>query len=106
GTAISLARDIDLKTQRYSGWKLNGQGQAQVMPNGPAPAPAPIPILSERIGEVPGKHAVTWTGPGDRIIITHEAFDRTGFAQGAVIAAEWLSGRKGLFTMDDVLDAR
>src|SRR5881394_68582 len=48
GTAISLARDIDLKTQRYSGWKLNGQGQAQVMPNGPAPAPAPIPILSER----------------------------------------------------------
>ncbi|MEO8588076.1 MAG: 4-hydroxy-tetrahydrodipicolinate reductase [Flavobacteriales bacterium] len=105
GTAITLARDIDLKTQRYSGWKLKVQGQEQAMPNAPAPAPIPIPILSERIGEVPGKHAVTWSGPNERIIITHEAFDRTGFALGAVIAGEWLVGRKGLFTMDDVLDA-
>ena len=114
GTAITLARDIDLKTQRYDGWELKeqareikGQEQAQwqIDPLAPAPAPAPLPIYSERIGEVPGKHAVTWDGPGDRIIITHEAFDRTGFAQGAVIAAEWLHGRTGLFTMDDVLGA-
>ena len=42
--------------------------------------------------------------PNDRIVITHEAFDRNGFAQGAVVAAEWLLGRKGFFTMDDVLD--
>ena len=51
-----------------------------------------------------GKHSVTWASSNDRIIITHEAFDRSGFAQGAVIAAEWLVGRTGFFTMDDVLD--
>ncbi len=116
GTAITLARDIDLKTQRYSGWELKeglkGQGQEQGQENAglrPAPAPAPsspVPILSERTGEVPGKHAVSWTSGNDRIVITHEAFDRTGFAQGAVVAAEWLKGRKGLFTMDDVLDGQ
>jgi len=109
GTAITLARDIDLKTQRYSGWKLKEQGrelkeQGQEQEQAMVSAPSPVPILSERIGEVPGKHAVTWSGAGDRIIITHEAFDRTGFAQGAVVAAEWLLGRSGLFTMDDVLD--
>lgn len=115
GTAITLARDIDLKTQRYSGWELKEElkGQEQGQPfdglrvtSAPAPGPtsSPVPILSERTGEVPGKHAVSWTSGNDRIVITHEAFDRTGFAQGAVVAAEWLQGRKGLFTMDDVLD--
>jgi len=109
GTAITLARDIDLKTRRYSGWELKGQEQVPVAGNAPAPALAPstpVPIFSERTGEVPGKHAVSWTSGNDRIVITHEAFDRTGFAQGAIVAAEWLKGRKGLFTMDDVLDAQ
>lgn len=101
GTAITLARDIDLTTQRYAGWSLKEQVQEQARPS----VPAPVSILSERTGEVPGKHSVTWSGPSDRIIITHEAFDRTGFAQGAVVAAEWLKSRKGLFTMDDVLSA-
>ncbi len=96
GTAITLARDIDLKTQRYSGWQRNDAA--------PTAATSYVPIRSERTGEVPGKHSITWTGPSDRIIITHEAFDRSGFAQGAVIAAEWLHGRTGLYTMDDVLD--
>jgi len=115
GTAITLARDIDLKTQRYSGFELKDQlkEQEQEQENAalrsdpalaPAPSSSPIPIFSERIGEVPGKHAVSWTSGNDRIVITHEAFDRTGFAQGAVVAAEWLKGRRGLFTMDDVLD--
>jgi 4-hydroxy-tetrahydrodipicolinate reductase len=106
GTAITLARDIDLKTHRYTGWEL--------MTTAPAPAPAsrlrrdlrPAPVLinSERTGEVPGKHSVTWSSAEDKITITHDAFGRTGFATGAVLAAEWLSGRQGLFTMDDVLD--
>ncbi len=102
GTAITLARDIDLKTARYSGFELQEQDADRhlALP----PATAPVPIRSERIGEVPGKHAVSWTSGNDRIVISHEAFDRTGFAQGAVIAAEWLHGRKGAFTMDDVLD--
>lgn len=98
GTAITLARDIDLKTQRYAGWELKTPSTTP-----PASGTAPVSIQSERTGEVPGKHSVTWSGPSDRIVITHEAFDRTGFAQGAVVAAEWLKGRTGLFTMDDVL---
>lgn len=101
GTAITLARDIDLRTQRYSGWQL----QEQEHPAGASVpvAPAPVIIHSERTGEVPGTHGITWTGPEDRITITHEAFGRQGFATGAVVAAEWLRGRTGLFSMDDVL---
>lgn len=127
GTAITLARDIDLKAQRYTGFALkepvpSTKSEAAPAPAlglapapapapvpvpapAPAPTPTPIPIISERIGEVTGKHSVTWTSANDRIVITHEAFDRTGFATGAVVAAEWLKGRNGLFTMDDVLDS-
>ncbi|HEY0977791.1 MAG TPA: 4-hydroxy-tetrahydrodipicolinate reductase [Flavobacteriales bacterium] len=115
GTAITLARDIDLKHHGYSGWELKeelpvGRSQAAVGPilrqaqddNVPI-APAPLPIHSQRIGEVPGTHGITWTSAEDRITITHEAFGRQGFATGAVVAAEWLRGRNGLYTMDDVL---
>jgi len=105
GTAITLARDIDLRMKRYDGWELNEKEQEHEH-EATAHAPAPILIQSERIGEVPGKHSVTWTGPDDRITMTHEAFGRTGFATGAVIAAEWTQGRKGLFTMDDVLNEK
>ncbi|MBK9175949.1 MAG: 4-hydroxy-tetrahydrodipicolinate reductase [Flavobacteriales bacterium] len=103
GTAITLAHDIDLRSKRYTGWELSVDGHSQ--PSTPQPHnPSTVRITSERVGEVTGKHSVTWAGANDRITITHEAFNRKGFALGAVIAAEWLSGRKGLFTMDDVLD--
>lgn len=111
GTAITLARDIDLKAQRYTGFALqepmpSAKSEAAPPPRlAPALGPTPVPIISERIGEVTGKHSVTWTSANDRVVITHEAFDRTGFATGAVVAAEWLKVRKGLFTMDDVLDS-
>lgn len=101
GTAITLANDIDLRTRRYAGWELSQANQPSTPVN---PQPSTIPILAERTGEVTGKHSVTWASANDRITITHEAFNRKGFALGAVIAAEWLAGRKGLFTMDDVLD--
>lgn len=97
GTAITLANDIDMRTARYAGWTLAEDGTRD-------PGSSAIPISSERVGEVTGKHSVTWASANDRITITHEAFDRSGFALGAVIAAEWLVWRKGLFTMDDVLD--
>ena len=97
GTAITLARDIDLKTGRYTGWE-------KVEKEAPE-ANERVPIHSERIGEVPGTHTVNWAGAEDRISMTHEAFGRQGFATGAVVAAEWLLGRTGLFTMNDVLDA-
>lgn len=98
GTAITLARDIDLKSQRYSGWELVSDGQPR------RDRPGPVPITSERTGEVPGKHSISWTSSEDRITITHDAFGRQGFAHGAVVAAEWLLGKRGIFTMDDVLD--
>jgi 4-hydroxy-tetrahydrodipicolinate reductase len=112
GTAITLARDIDLRHTRYSGWQLASSELANdaAPPGAHPPAAAvepggPVTILSERVGEVPGKHSVTWSSANDRIIITHDALGRHGFAQGAVHAAEWLQGRTGLFTMDDVLGA-
>lgn len=100
GTAITLARDIDLKTQRYSGHILT---EAMDLPEHQEGTPTPVPVRSERTGEVPGKHSITWTSPEDRITITHDAFGRQGFATGAVVAAEWVRGRRGLFTMADVL---
>ena len=105
GTAITLARDIDLKTQRYSGW-TDGNARPSDTINDLTYefiTTGAVPIRSERIGEVPGKHSVTWASAEDKITITHDAFGRQGFATGAVVAAEWLQGRKGLFTMDDVL---
>ncbi len=96
GTALTMARDIDLVHSGYSGWELNGGA------NGPAPSP--LPIRATREGEVPGTHEVSWTSDEDRITLRHEAFGRTGFATGAVVAAEWIQGRHGLFTMRDVLD--
>ncbi|MBP6311214.1 MAG: 4-hydroxy-tetrahydrodipicolinate reductase [Flavobacteriales bacterium] len=115
GTAITLARDIDLKTKAYSGFELKEGivGARDLAPSNNAedhkPDPnvqkaKPVPIHSERKGEVTGKHAVSWTSGNDRIVISHEAFDRSGFAMGAVIAAEWLVGKQGFFNMDDVLD--
>jgi 4-hydroxy-tetrahydrodipicolinate reductase len=103
GTAITLARDIDLKTQRYSGWHLSSAGEPvrRTTDNG---QPTTFPITSERTGEIAGKHSVTWASAEDKITITHDAFGRQGFATGAVIAAEWVKGRTGLFTMDDVLN--
>lgn len=95
GTAITLAQGIAQRHNRYHGWKLAGSQQ----PDGTGA----VPIHSHRTGEVPGTHSVTWASPEDRIQITHEAFGRQGFATGAVVAAEWLRGRHGLFTMEDLL---
>ncbi len=100
GTAITLARDIDLASPRYAGWDLEGQEAVNTDPA----APKAIPIRAIRTDEVPGTHSVTWTATDDRITIRHEAFSRRGFATGAVVAAEWIQGRTGLFTMDDVVD--
>lgn len=98
GTAITLARDIDMRTGRYSGIELTEHSAQDLVASGP------VPIRSERIGEVPGTHTVSWTSANDRIVLTHEAFGRTGFAQGAVVAAEWIQGKQGFFSMDDVLN--
>ena len=63
-----------------------------------------IPITSVRTGHVPGTHELTFDGAFEQIRLTHTARDRRVFADGALRAAEWVRGRKGVFTMRDVLD--
>ena len=63
-----------------------------------------IPIESIREGEVPGTHTVTYDSEIDTITLTHEAHSRKGLALGAVLAAEWLKGKKGVYTMKDVIE--
>lgn len=66
--------------------------------------PAALHVTSTRAGTIFGEHEVGIDSSFDRISLSHQARGRDGFAFGAVKAAEWLSGRKGLFTLDDVLD--
>ena len=95
GTAITLAEGIVRENNRYDGWQLEEDGKA--IPENS------IGIQAIREGEVPGIHTVAYTSSVDSIKIRHEAFSREGFAMGAVIAAEWIVGRKGIFSMRDVL---
>jgi len=63
----------------------------------------PIDVSSIRAGFIPGVHTVGFDGPADTITLTHTARDRTAFARGALLAAKWVKGRRGWFTMHDVL---
>ena len=91
GTAISLAEDI-IENSDLKQWKMN-EGTKDS-----------IPIQSYRKGEVPGTHNVKYESHIDEITIEHKAHNRVGFALGAVIAAEWIVGKKGIFKMEDVLN--
>jgi 4-hydroxy-tetrahydrodipicolinate reductase len=62
-----------------------------------------MPITSVRVGSVPGTHQVIFDAPFEQVSLTHEARDRRVFAEGALVAARWLIGRTGVFTMQDVL---
>jgi 4-hydroxy-tetrahydrodipicolinate reductase len=93
GTAITLAGDIAGKHHAYDGWQKAGE----------TGDPEKIPVTSLREGTVPGVHAVTWTSDADIITLRHEALSRKGFAAGALLAAGYISTRKGVFTMADVL---
>jgi len=63
-----------------------------------------IPITAKRIADVPGTHTVHYESQVDGIEIKHTAHNRQGFALGAVVAAEWLQYKKGVYTMKDVLN--
>ena len=65
--------------------------------------PNEIPIVAKRIPDVPGTHSVTYSSTIDDIEIKHTAHNRQGFALGAVVAAEWLVDKTGVFSMKDVL---
>ena len=91
GTALSLADSV-LNESSFKEWELDGNSKTK------------LNIHSKREGEVPGTHIVKYTSSIDEISLKHEAFGRDGFALGAVIAAEWLMGKKGVFGMKDVLN--
>ena len=65
--------------------------------------PRPIDVSSTRVGFIPGTHTVGFDGPAETVTLTHTARDRTAFARGALAAARWVHGRRGWFTMRDVL---
>ena len=64
---------------------------------------APIDVSSTRAGAIPGTHTIGFDGGGETITLTHTARDRSIFARGALEAARWVEGRRGWFTMEDVL---
>jgi 4-hydroxy-tetrahydrodipicolinate reductase len=63
----------------------------------------PIDVSSTRVGFVPGTHTVGFDGPAETITLAHAARDRTAFARGALTAAKWIAGKRGWYTMHDVL---
>ncbi len=65
--------------------------------------PRPIDVSSTRAGFIPGTHSVGFDGPAETVTLTHTARDRTAFARGALAAARWVHGKRGWFTMRDVL---
>ncbi len=68
--------------------------------------PRPIDVSATRVGSVPGTHTIGFDGPSESITLTHTARDRAAFARGALVAARWVAGRRGWFTMHDVLGLR
>jgi len=91
GTAISLAQGV-IENTNYNTWTLEEAKENE------------IHIEAVRTGEVPGTHTVTYDSGIDSIEIKHTAHNREGFALGAVIAAEWLAGKQGIYSMRDVLN--
>ena len=92
GTAISLAKGI-IENCDYTNWTMDAN-----------PKENEISIEALRIENVPGTHSVFYNSEVDTIEIKHTAHSRDGFALGSIIAAEWLVGKKGVFTMKDVLE--
>ncbi|MGX5817411.1 4-hydroxy-tetrahydrodipicolinate reductase [Chitinophaga lutea] len=92
GTAITLAEQILDKVPGKKEWV-----------NHATKVPGELGIISKRIDPAPGTHIIEYHSPIDTITITHTAHSREGFAAGAVTAAAWLKGKKGIFSMKDVL---
>ena len=90
GTAISLAEGI-IQNSNFEAWKLEETKEKE------------LGIFAIRENEVPGTHSVFYRSEVDEIEIKHTAYNRNGFALGAVIALEWIVDKKGIFTMKDVL---
>jgi 4-hydroxy-tetrahydrodipicolinate reductase len=92
GTAISIAEGLMENIDRKNSWNLDKQTSSDV-----------IRVDANRIDNVPGTHTVRYFSDVDEIKITHEAYSRKGFALGAVIAAEFMKGKQGQYSMKDLL---
>jgi 4-hydroxy-tetrahydrodipicolinate reductase len=92
GTAVTLAEDIISLVDRKSGWVNTPTSDDKSL----------IPIESLRIGMVPGDHSVTYSSEDDVLEIRHSIKNRRTLAEGAVVAAEFLCGKKGIYTMEDL----
>jgi 4-hydroxy-tetrahydrodipicolinate reductase len=93
GTAITLAEEIIQASKVKTNW-VNNPGEKE----------NELSIISKRIENVPGTHSVKYACSVDEIEIIHTAHNRTGFAKGAVLAAEFIADKKGIFSMKDVLN--
>lgn len=94
GTAITLANQVLEKLKRKNNWSIDPAKQKDA---------STLFIEDKREGEVPGTHILKYTSPIDDIEIMHKAHNRQGFALGAVMAAEFLNKKKGIYTMDDII---
>jgi 4-hydroxy-tetrahydrodipicolinate reductase len=92
GTGITLANDLIASFPAKTKWV-----------NQPSQSPEELEIISQRIPNEPGTHVVTYVSDVDSISLVHKAVNRNGFARGALLAAQWVVDRKGVFTMRDVL---
>jgi 4-hydroxy-tetrahydrodipicolinate reductase len=92
GTAITLARDLIDTIDRKLQWELNGASE-----------PSTLKISAIRENDVPGTHTIAYDSAVDSIVIRHTAKNRMGLARGAVLAAEFLLGKQGYYTMSDML---
>ncbi|MDB4443166.1 4-hydroxy-tetrahydrodipicolinate reductase [bacterium] len=92
GTAITLAEGLLEKISRKSKW-INEAIRKE----------SDLPIFSKRIENIPGTHSIHYDSEIDSIEIKHTAHSRLGFAKGALMAAEWMNNRKGVYSMDDLL---
>lgn len=96
GTAVTIANDILFQNENLSSW-VHEKNKAPITNNGQ------LGVTSYRKEGVPGTHVVTYSSDIDTIELTHTAHNRKGFGLGAVIAAEWLVNKKGIYTMQDVI---
>jgi 4-hydroxy-tetrahydrodipicolinate reductase len=93
GTAISIAEGIIRQMDSLTGWVNDKTG-----------SPSELPIISKRKGEVTGTHTIIYNSQVDKIILKHKAKNRAGFALGALVAAAFVKDKKGVYTMDDLLN--
>ncbi len=93
GTAVKIAEDLINENPKLESWKLNGPSEG-----------TQLSVQSNREGEVTGYHELVYDSKVDTVKLSHNAKSRGGFVMGALLAAEFLAGKKGIYTMKDLLD--